>query len=82
MQIPNRKNSVGCEFKYIRNHYKETIIIKIVIVELKICIFLRADASCNVSFLNVPNISVSLIKWLNFAVTQGRIQLMQKIMLQ
>lgn len=47
MQIPNKENSVGCEFKYIRNHYKETIIIKIIIGELKICIFLRANASYN-----------------------------------
>lgn len=83
MQIPNKENSVGCEFKYIRNHYKETIIIKIIIGELKICIFLRANASYSMClFFNVLNISRSLIKWLSFAVTQGGIQLMQKIMLQ
>ena len=35
MQIHNKKKIGGCEFKYIRNHHKETVIIKIVIVEIK-----------------------------------------------
>lgn len=35
MQIPDKKDSVACEFKTITNHYKETGIIKIVIAEIK-----------------------------------------------
>lgn len=45
MQIPNKKYSLGYEFKYIKNNCKE--IIKIIIVEIKDHVFLSADASCN-----------------------------------
>lgn len=83
MQIPNKKYSLGYEFKYIKNNCKEIIIIKITIVEIKdTCISKCRCLLRYVSFLNVQNISISVIKWFSFAVTRGSIQPMQKIMLQ
>lgn len=35
MYMPNKKYLIGYEFKYIKNHFKEIIIIKIIIVEIK-----------------------------------------------
>lgn len=33
--MPNKKCLTGYEFKYIKKHFKEVIIIKIIIVEIK-----------------------------------------------